>query len=105
MIERGDQGLRVGIAEVGRRVERGGFPGVALVDDAPDPAAELVATGVVERHFEVADDPVVEVGDVERAVGADLHVDGAEPRVVRDEEVGLLDRLERRAVLLGSSRG
>ena len=39
VIERGDQGLRVGLAEVGRRVERGGFPGVADVDDPPDPAA------------------------------------------------------------------
>ena len=105
VIERGDQGLRVGLAEVGRRVERGGFPGVAVVDDAPDPAAELVAAGVVERDLDVADDLVVEVGDVERPVGADLHVDGAEPRVVRDDEVGLLDRLERSSRARGSSRG
>ena len=66
VIERGDQRLRVGLAEVGRRVERGGFPGVAVVDDPPDPAAELVALGMVERDLDVADDLVVEVGDVER---------------------------------------
>ena len=54
----------------------------AGVDDAPDAAALAVALGVVERHFVVADDAVVEVGDVERAVGAELDVDGPEPGVV-----------------------
>ena len=43
----------------------------------------------------MADDPVVEVGDVQRAVGADCMIDRAEPRVARAQEVGLLDRLDR----------
>ena len=34
----------------------------------------------------MADDPVVEVGDVEGPVGAELDVDGAEPVVVAPDE-------------------
>ena len=72
---------------------------VALVDDPPDPAPDAVASRVIERDLDVADNLVVEIGDVESAVGPDLQVDGPEPGVVGDEEVGLLDRAGRRAVM------
>jgi len=45
---------------------------------------------MIQRHLVVADDPVVEVSDVERVVGAELQIDGAEPRVITGDEVGLL---------------
>ena len=61
---------------------RAARPPVPSVDDPPDAAALAVAAGVGQRHLVVADDPVVEVGDVERAVGAELDVHGAEPGVV-----------------------
>ena len=48
----------------------------------------------------MADDPVVEVGDVERPVGAQLDIDGPEPVVLAPDEVGLLDPLGSRAVPL-----
>ena len=76
------------------------LPSWPRVDDPPDPAALAVAAGVGQRDLVVADDPVVEVGDVERAVGAELDVDRAEPGVVAREEVGLRDRLGRGAVPL-----
>jgi hypothetical protein len=63
---------------------------VAGVGDAPDAAALAVAARVGERHLVVADDAVVEVGDVERAVRRELDVDRPEPLVVAAEEVGLL---------------
>ena len=48
-----------------------------------------------QRDFVVADDPVVEVEDVEGPVRADLQIDGAEPGVGRAQEVGLFDRPDR----------
>ena len=59
----------------------------ALVNHAPDAAALAVATGMRERNFVVADDAVVEVRDVERAVGSKLRIDRTEPRIVRRDEV------------------
>ena len=69
-------------------------------DDAPDAPMLVIAARVGERLLVVADDRIVEVRDPERAVGAELHLDGAEPRVVAREEVGHLDRLRTRAVPL-----
>ena len=67
------------------------------VDHTPDAAALAVATGMRQRHFVVADDAVVEIGHVERAVGAEGVVHGTEPRIGRREEIGLLDGLGRGA--------
>ncbi len=50
-----------------------------------------VAAGMVQRHFVVADDAVVEVGDVQRPVRTEADIDRTEPAVVAREEVGLLD--------------
>src|SRR5688572_22040592 len=50
-----------------------------LIDDPPNPPAGAVAAGMRQRDFVVADDPIVEVEDVERAVRCDLQIDGAEP--------------------------
>jgi len=36
----------------------------------------------------VADDAIVEIRDVERAIGSELCVHGAEPRVIRGDEIG-----------------
>ena len=86
---------------VGPGLLRGrGLAVLALVDDPPDPAPLAVAAGVGEGDLVVADDPVVEVGDVEGTVGAELDVDRAEPGVVADDEVGLGDRPGGRAVPL-----
>ncbi len=52
---------------------------------------------MIQRHFVVADDLVVKVGDVEGVVGAELEIDGAEPRVLAGEEIGLFVRLRRGA--------
>jgi len=43
----------------------------------------------VSGTFVVADDGVVEIGDPEGAVGAELHLHGAERGVVAGEEVGI----------------
>ena len=43
----------------------------------------------------MADDAVVKVGDIERAIGGQLDVDRAEPQIAAREEIGLFDRLER----------
>ena len=48
---------------------------------------------MIQRHFVVADDLVVEIGDVEGVVGAELEIDGAEPGVVAGEEIWLLGGL------------
>ena len=53
-----------------------------------------------QRHFIMADDPVIEIGDIHRSIGSKLQVDGPEPRVVAHHEIGLFDRLGRRAVPL-----
>ena len=53
----------------------------------------------------MADDAVVEVEDVQRAVGAELNIDGAEPGVGRDQEIGLLDGLDRAAVIVRACCG
>ena len=53
----------------------------AVVNQAPNPARLAIAPGVVEAHLVVADDAVVKIGDVQRAVGAELQIDRPEPRV------------------------
>ncbi len=87
-----------GHAEVAAVGGGGGLGVVAPVHDPPDPAALAVAAGVGERHLVMADDPVVEVGDVESAIGTELDIHGSEPGIITDEEVGLGDRLRGRAL-------
>jgi len=53
-----------------------------------------------QGNLVVADDAVVEVGDVERTVGPQLDIDGPEPVVLAPDEVGLLDPLGSRAMPL-----
>ena len=48
----------------------------------------MVAAGVAEIDFAVVDDRVAPIRHVERAVGAELHVDGAEAEVGGADEVG-----------------
>ena len=69
----------------GGQVDRlGQAPGFLSPIDQPPNAAHLtVAPGVVEPHLVMADDAVVKVGDVQRAVRAELKVDRPEPRVAR----------------------
>ena len=64
--------------------------GTTFLLNPPDAAAGFVTALVVEGDFVVADDLVVEVGDVEGVVGAELEIDGAEPGVIAGDEVGLL---------------
>ena len=47
---------------------------LARVDHAPDAAAFAVAAGMVQRHFVMADDAVVKIGDVQGAVRADQQI-------------------------------
>ena len=46
---------------------------------------------MVERDLDVTDDPVVEVGNVERPVGSEFHIDGTEPWIIAHHEVGLFE--------------
>lgn len=69
---------------------------LSRVGDPPDPPARPVSTGVVEANLVVPDDPVVEVGDVERAVRPLANVDRPEPGVTADDEVGRLHGANRR---------
>src|SRR5207253_93127 len=60
--------------------------------DPPDSAAGAIAARMVERHFVVADDAVVKVGDVERPIGSELDIDWPEPRIAARKKIGLLLR-------------
>jgi hypothetical protein len=59
----------------------------ALVDNPPDATSESVAAGIVEFHFVVADDSVVEVRYVEGPVWSHLQIGRAKPWVAADEKV------------------
>ena len=63
---------------------------LALRAHAPDAPVLAVAARVAEVHFAVVDDGVAPVGDVERAVGAELHVNRAEGVVRGAADVRLL---------------
>src|SRR5262245_10339614 len=67
----------------------------------PNAAARPIAPWMRQRDFVVADDAVIEVEDVHGAVGTNVNIDGAEPRVVGGEEVGLLDGANGAAVIFG----
>ena len=99
----GEDALRLGIfVIVGREEgveERGvvelreiaaGEDGVAFGGDAPDAAVDLVAADVAEIDLAVLDDRVAPVGDVKRAVGPELGVEGAEAGIGRAKEIGQL---------------
>ncbi len=101
MTEVGDQVRDRGSGPVDRRRRRGRLLAVGpAVDDPPDPAARAVAARVVQVDLVMADDPVVEVGDVERAVGAQLDIHRPEPVVLAPDEVGLFDPFGTRPVPL-----
>src|SRR5207247_950355 len=53
----------------------------AFVHHAPDAAALTVAAWMRERHFVMADDAIVKIRDVKRAIGTELIVHGPEPRI------------------------
>ena len=54
---------------------------------------------MIEGDFVVSDDFVVEVCDVESAIGTELQVDRSEPRVVGGKQVRLFDRFSGRTVV------
>ena len=81
--ELGDEGAVVEAGEVGWCDAR-----LIAVADAPDAAAGFVAVGVRARNLVVRNDFVIPVDDIERAVRAKMHRDGAEPFVGGGEEVG-----------------
>ena len=58
-----------------------------LIHDPPNAAPLAIAARMRQRHFVVADDPIVEIGDVQRAVGPQLQVDRPEPGIVADEKI------------------
>ena len=72
-------------------------PGLARPHDPPNPAAFAVAARVLQVHLVVADDAVVEVGDVQPAIRPKLQVHGSKPEIVAGQEVGRLLRPRRRA--------
>ncbi len=45
------------------------------------------------------DDPVIEIGHVQRAVRADPHVDGAKPGVIASQKVGSFTQLGCRSIV------
>ena len=86
------------ILPVGEQIQQGGefgsldprpFGGqrARLVDDAPDAALHVVPTHVAHGVLGVTDDGAGEVGDVEGAVHAELHVHGPEGRVLGGDQV------------------
>ena len=80
------------------RVAQCRLPVLAAIDHAPDAPAFAVASRMGQRHLVVTDDPVVKVGDVQRAVRSELIVHRPEPRIGGGEEIRLLDGLRGRAV-------
>ena len=70
----------------------------ALGGDAVDAAVLVVAVCVAEMALEVADERVVPVHDVERAIGTGGGIDRAEIKILRLEDVGLARALDAGAV-------
>ncbi len=63
---------------------------VATIDNAPDAAALVVTTGMRERHFVVANNAIIEVSHINRAIGSKLHVDGPKPWIIAAQKIGHL---------------
>jgi hypothetical protein len=70
----------------------------AGVHDAPDAAARVVPLGIAHRVLRVADDQAGEIGNVERAVETELHIDGAKRAVLRRQHIEAIRRHERPAI-------
>ena len=47
-----------------------------------------VAAGMRQRHLVMADDAVVEIGDVQGPIGTELDIDRPKPRIVATQEIG-----------------
>ena len=62
---------------------------IALIPDAPYPAMSAIPLGVFQLHFIMADDGIVEVSDIQGAVGSDGSIHGPKPWVVAGDEVRL----------------
>src|SRR5947207_1717254 len=50
----------------------------------------MIAAWMGQRHLIMADDPIVKVGHVHRAVRPQLQIDWTKPWIVTAQEVGLL---------------
>ena len=70
----------------------------AFVGEAIDAPVDVVAVGIAEMALEVTDQGIVPVDHVDRAIGPDVGVDGAEIFLRRRHEVGLTDALDPGAV-------
>ena len=55
---------------------------------------------MIQRNLDVTNDPVVEVGNVERPIGSEFHIDGPEPGIVTHQKIRLLEGKQRRAPAL-----
>src|SRR5439155_20009750 len=63
-----------------------GDQGPPFCGDSPDSAMLLVAARVAKAGLIVADDRIIPIGHINRAVGANLHIDGAKTDVARNQQ-------------------
>ena len=70
----------------------------AFVGEAIDAPVDVVAVGIAEMALEVTDQGIVPVDHVDRAIGPDVGVDGAEIFFSRRHEIGLAHALDAGAV-------
>ena len=61
-----------------------------LAHHPPNPPAAAIPSRMRQRHLHMGDNPVVEIGDVQRSVGSKLHVHRAEPGVRSTHQIGHL---------------
>ena len=73
--------------DVDRRCSAGLRRALPLPHHPPDPPPLPIAARVKEIDFVVADDAVVEVGDIEGTVGAHLEIDRPKPPVVANKKI------------------
>ena len=85
-------GFEIGETRVDEITVVRGFRGRGLavltaIGNFPNPTAFAIAAGVGQGDFVMADDPVVEVGHVERTVGTEDEVIRPKPGVVALQEI------------------
>src|SRR5262245_46163093 len=60
----------------------------ANISNAPNSAALAVTSGMIQRDFVMADDAVVEMGEVDRVIGPELKIHRTEPGIFAGDQVG-----------------
>src|SRR3546814_1578772 len=60
---------------------------LTLISYAPDPAPHLIPAGMIQRHLIMTNDAIIEIRNIESAIGAQLDIHRPEPGILAQQKI------------------